>query len=533
MKQITTATTHFIMKGFMDRQEWLEFMQIPGAEYNKKLQYSNICYLYSITRILLHAKKYDWELDFSTDEIKHNQKFVIDRSKDDGAFFTYKKNDLYPFQFAGSWEAVSRLDYFNNVLIADEMGLGKTIQAIEVINITTPVFVLVVCPASLKLNWKSELEIWLRHKRPITVLKNPDKMIPLHINIINYASLKKFATVLKDIKFDLVIFDESHYLKSPKAIRTKLCFGAKKVINSKSRIFLTGTPILNRPVELFPLLKDCGIQTNWKSFTHNFCDAKEKVIYTPAGRQTIMDVSGSSNENELQDILRSTIMIRRLKKDVLPQLPEKIQQIVFLPENGSIANIKKERLSFAETLKQPNLALAISNLSEIRQENALRKIKFTKEYIDNLLEQKEKVVIFAWHTCVIDELMISLKSYSPLSITGNTPMNFRKLYVDYFQDKGNRVIIGNIKAMGQGLTLHAASDVVFLEMDWTPGNNTQAEDRIHRIGQTELCHIHYLVYADTVDAYIAKKVVEKKKVIDKILDKYTSENGDCTQENKE
>jgi len=517
MKTITTTATHFIMQGFMDRQEWLDFMEIPGAEYNKKTR-TNSCHLYSIDRILSHAKKYNWKLDFNPDEIKHNQKLAIGKSKDKGEFFSYKEGGLYPFQFAGAWETISRLDYFYNVLIADEMGLGKTIQAIEVINITTPIFVLIVCPASLKLNWKSELEIWLQRKRPVTVLKNPDKMVPQHINIINYASLKKFAAVLKSIKFDLVIFDESHYLKSPKAIRTKLCFGAKKVINSESRIFLTGTPILNRPVELFPLLKDCGIQTNWKSFTSHFCDAKEKIIYTPSGRQTVLDVSGSSHEDELQDILRATIMIRRLKKDVLTQLPEKIQQIVFLPENGSIANVKKERLEFAETLEQPNLALAISNLSEIRQENALRKVKFAKEYIDNLLEQKEKVVIFAWHTCVIDELMDVLKSYRPLSITGKTPMNLRKLYVDYFQDEGNRVIIGNIKAMGQGLTLHAASDVVFLEMDWTPGNNTQAEDRIHRIGQTELCHIHYLVYADTVDAFIAKKVVAKKKVIDKILD---------------
>jgi len=121
------------------------------------------------------------------------------------------------------------------------------------------------------------------------------------------------------------------------------------------------------------------------------------------------------------------------------------------------------------------------------------------------------VVIFAWHKVVIDNLLEELKGYDPVSITGSTKLEDRQKAVDEFQNGKCRVIIGNIKAMGQGLTLHAAGDVVFLEMDWTPGNNTQAEDRIHRIGQTELCHIHYLVYAETVDAYIAKKVAGKKK----------------------
>jgi SWI/SNF-related matrix-associated actin-dependent regulator 1 of chromatin subfamily A len=212
-------------------------------------------------------------------------------------------------------------------------------------------------------------------------------------------------------------------------------------------------------------------------------------------------------------------MIRRLKKDVLPQLPAKIQQIVLLPDDGNIKNVKREKLEFAALMKEPNLALAISNLSELRQENALKKIKFAKEYIDNILEQKAKVVVFAWHKVVIDELKEVLKSYDPLIITGATAGDKRQAIVEEFQTGSGRVIVGNIKAMGTGLTLHAASDVVFLEMDWTPGMNTQAEDRIHRIGQAETCHIHYLVYADSVDAFIAKKVVKKKDVIEKILDK--------------
>ena len=516
MKQITTATTHFIMKGFMDMQEWLEFMQIPGAEYNKKTRV-NSCMIYSLDDITLFAKRYDWKLDFDVIALKSDLWYNVLGSNANHCPISVNDN-LYSFQSSGVLEMQSRFTDYDNILLADEMGLGKTIQAIQAINECRPETALIVCPASLKLNWKTELEQWLDYQVSVSIPKSPEKFNPDHINIINYASLKKFAAILKPIKFDLVIFDESHYLKSPKANRTKLCFGCKKVINSRKRIFLTGTPILNRPIELFPLLKDCGIETNWQRYVKTFCDAKERLVYTPKGRVNVLDISGSSNEEKLQKILRSTIMIRRLKKDVLTQLPEKIQQIVFLPENGSIANVKKERLEFAETLKNPNLALAISNLSEIRQENALRKIKFAKEYIDNLLEQKSKVVIFAWHKVVIDNLLEELKGYDPVSITGSTKLEDRQKAVDEFQNGKCRVIIGNIKAMGQGLTLHAAGDVVFLEMDWTPGNNTQAEDRIHRIGQTELCHIHYLVYAETVDAYIAKKVAGKKKVIEKILD---------------
>jgi SWI/SNF-related matrix-associated actin-dependent regulator 1 of chromatin subfamily A len=420
-----------------------------------------------------------------------------------------------PFQETGIREGISRKD----ILIADEMGLGKTIQAIGILNNIPWGRCLIVCPASLRLNWKHELFEWL--VKDTCVISIPDKTLlyPFaDVTIINYDKLLKFAPDLRKCHFDVIIYDESHYLKSPSAKRTKLCFGAKKVIWGDKRIFLTGTPILNRPIELFPLLKELGIMPNWKLFVYRYCDAKEKTIWTRNGKVTTLDTSGSSHESELQEILRDKIMIRRLKSEVLTELPAKIQQIIFLPENGGIADIKKERIEFAECLKNPNLPLAIMNLSELRQINALRKVKFAKEYIDNILEQTGKVVVFAWHKVVIEEIVNELAEYKPLKITGETSLPDRDKIVKEFQSGKSRVLVGNIKAAGVGLNLTAASNVVFIEMDWTPGNNTQAEDRIHRIGQNETCHIHYLVYEDTIDAFIAKKVAEKRKTIAKILD---------------
>jgi len=502
----------FYTDEFRCQQEYHEQTAIPGSTYNRKTAKVEAPW-WMVNQVEEVAKTWGYEYDSLDEGITDARIDVIaniEHSCDDG--HDREKSRYFPFQKAGIMHAAHR----NDSLLADEMGLGKTIQAIGILNVSMWQRVLIVTPASLRVNWKAELEEWLDIKVSIEL---PNKTFKLgNITIINYAKLGKFADELSKTHFDYAIFDESHYLKSPKAKRTKLCFGAKKVIHADRRIFITGTPILNRPIEIFPLLRELGVEKNYKRFVYQFCDAKEKVVYTKQGRVNTLDVSGSSNEDKLQEILRSTIMIRRLKKDVLPQLPAKIQQIVLLPDDGNIKNVKREKLEFAALMKEPNLALAISNLSELRQENAIKKIKFAKEYIDNILEQKQKVVVFAWHKIVIDELKEVLNSYNPLVITGSTPGDKRQSIVDEFQTGSSRVIVGNIKAMGTGLTLHAASDVVFLEMDWTPGMNTQAEDRIHRIGQDQVCHIHYLVYADSVDAFIARKVVKKKVVIEKILD---------------
>ena len=500
---------------YIQQSEYLDLISIPCSIYNKKTKNVEVPF-WMISEVESKAGKYDYQYDiFDTGLLRFDIDAILLSSLETESnclLLSNPETEYLPFQKAAIVTARGR----KNILIADEMGLGKTVEAIGILNDDININkVLIVCPASLKLNWKKELEAWLVGHHNIQIIDK--KFILGDVSIINYAKLKKYAADLNKLDFDAVIFDESHYLKSAKAIRTKLCFGSRKVIHADRRIFLTGTPILNRPIELFPLLRECGVEKNWKRFVKTFCDAKEINVWHGYGQKTtVLDVSGSSNEGQLQKILRSTIMIRRIKTDVLPQLPKKIRQIVCLPENGSIKQVKKERMQFAEAMLQPNMALSISTLSEIRRENALKKIKFAKQYIDNLLEQKEKVVIFAWHLEVIEELRKALLDYNPLIITGKTSLENRDKAVEKFQNGDNKILLGNLKAAGTGLTLTAASDVVFLEMDWTPGINNQAEDRIHRIGQNEVCHIHYLVYDGTVDAYIAKKVSEKKKVIDSI-----------------
>ena len=248
--------------------------------------------------------------------------------------------EYMPFQRAGIAYAMAR----ENTLIGDEMGLGKTIQALGVINADPTIRdVLIICPASLKINWQREAQKWLVRPMTVGIVSTKEPFPDTDIKIINYDILTKFKSQLRAINWDFLVVDEVHYLKNPKALRTAQVFGkwnkdpSKKIhpLDAKRRAFMTGTPIVNRPIELFPLLKFTGIFKNWKHFVERYCN----------GHQTRWgwDVSGASNLGELQGKLRSTIMVRRLKKDVLTDLPPKRRQVIELPQNGCVDAIRAER----------------------------------------------------------------------------------------------------------------------------------------------------------------------------------------------
>lgn len=451
-----------------------------------------------------------------------------------------------PFQRAGIAYATAR----PTTIIGDEMGLGKTIQAIGAVNLDPAVSrVLVICPASLRLNWHRELGKWL--VRPLSIGIANGKFPETEIVVINYDILKKHRAALRAHEWDMMIVDECHYLKNPKALRTVEVLGkwhsdpAKNLpaIPAKRKIYLTGTPIVNRPIELFPVLKSTGLPEwrNWQYYVTRYCD----------GRQTRWgwEVNGASNLDKLQEKLRSTVMVRRLKKDVLTDLPAKRRQIIELPANGAAAIVKNERSAWdarqdaiialqtavelakasddkadyenAVAALRDGVQAAFTEMAKLRHETALAKIPYVVEHIASAVESSGKVVLFAHHKDVIAAVQAALEDagIKSVKLVGDMGAEARQESVDRFQaDPTVAVFIGSIHAAGVGITLTAASHVIFAELDWVPGNISQAEDRCHRIGQTEHVLIQHLALEGSLDADMAKMLVEKQDVIDRALD---------------
>lgn len=449
-----------------------------------------------------------------------------------------------PYQRAGIATALKR----NAVLFGDEMGLGKTIQAIGIINADpTMNKVLIVCPASLKLNWQRELRKWL--VRPMTIaIATPQSCHPeaVNITILNYDILTKVRAKVESVEWDMLISDEAHYLKNPEAKRTIALIGKEKKgqvevepIRARRPVFLTGTPIPNRPIEGFPLfhyLDPTEFRSFW-GYAKRYCDAQNNGYG--------WDLSGSSNLGELQEKLRSTIMIRRLKSEVLTELPAKRRSVIEIEANGATAAVKAESAAW-ERNEEAMIAMraacelakasadpkdyqdavarlsdaataAFAEISKLRHATAVAKIPYVIEHLRDAMEQG-KVVVFAHHKDVLTGIAAEFGN-SAVLVYGETPMAARQAAVDRFQaDPTCRLFIGGILAAGVGLTLTAASHVVFAELDWVPGNVTQAEDRCHRIGQKDMVIVEHLVLEGSLDARMAAILVEKQEVIAAALD---------------
>lgn len=451
----------------------------------------------------------------------------------------------FPYQHAGIAFACEHPATF----IGDEMGLGKTIQAVGVINAVSPEKVLIICPATLKLNWKKELERWLVKPYRIHVLNSGDKF-PQNVEIVvmNYDIAAKYQTELRSVQWDLFVADEAHYMKNPKAKRTIAVLGSGKKnpgVKAARKILMTGTPITNRPIEIFPLVSFLwpDVFNNFFHFGRRYCAA----VSNGYG----WDFTGASNLDELQNLLRANGMIRRLKADVLKELPPKTRQVVVLPSDSVRGLIKKEteqserhkqqiqRLSAAvkaakvqkdetayknaiSSLRQAN-NVAFTEMAAIRRELAMAKIPFVIEYVQNMVEPGEKVVVMAHHREVVDQIQAAF-GLAAVKLYGGMSEGEKSANVERFQaDPSCQVFIGSIHAAGVGITLTAAQKMLFAELDWTPANMLQAEDRIHRIGQEGNALIQQMVFDGSLDAKMADTLVRKMEVIERALDRITDD----------
>lgn len=422
----------------------------------------------------------------------------------------------FPYQISG----VEFLKKHKKALLADEPGSGKTIMTAGLINECMEIWnVLILCPASLRLNWEKELNKWL-----IDPLGNLD--------IVSYDSAwrSKHFSRLMEQKYDIVVMDEAHYIKHDTSKRSMAAQALSK--NAERIVMLTGTPVENTPSDVFPILHTLNEKMfpDFMSFARRYCGAFLQEVRIKGRLKKVWNTSGSSNEQELQDILRSTMMIRRLKKDVLPQLPKKIHQIIEIENKEKVvkaeANVWKtvcHKVGFEEALTQLENGggVAFSEMAGIRQELALTKIPYVVEHLDNLLKSVDKVVVFAHHKAIVQALMESLEGYNPVKLVGGMSDQAKNESVEHFQtDPSCRVFVGNFLAAGVGHTLTASSNVVHVEYpNAKPAMYSQAEDRCCRIGaKADSVLVQHIVLNGSLDVHFANKIVRKQEIADKILD---------------
>ncbi|XP_073161100.1 SWI/SNF-related matrix-associated actin-dependent regulator of chromatin subfamily A-like protein 1 isoform X1 [Lepidochelys kempii] len=418
---------------------------------------------------------------------------------------------LMPFQREGVNFAISRE---GRLLLADDMGLGKTIQAICIAAYYRKEWpLLVVTPSSVRFTWAEAFHRWLPSLSPEgtnVILTGKDNLSAKLINIISFDLLSKMDKQLKDT-FQVVIIDESHFLKNTKTAR---CRAAMPLLKAAKRvILLSGTPAVSRPAELYTQIAAVRptFFPQFHSFGLRYCDAKKM----PWG----WDYSRSSNLGELKLLLEESVMIRRLKSDVLSQLPAKQRKMVVVAPEGMNAKTKAELAAAAKdmvkgyrTKQQEKEALLL-----FYNRTAEAKIRSVIEYILDLLESgRDKFLVFAHHRIVLNAISKELenKHIGYIRIDGATPSAERQSLCQKFQfSEKHSVAVLSLTAANTGLTLSSADLVVFAELFWNPGVLIQAEDRAHRIGQTSSVNVHYLVAKGTADDYLWPMIQEKIKVL--------------------
>jgi len=391
----------------------------------------------------------------------------------------------YPYQQAGVEWLTSR----PAGILADEPGLGKTCQALLACQRLRLSRVLIVCPASLRLNWQREAAQWIG-VTPWVLLPGSGDIPATGWAVVNYDVLKRVP--IGGRPWDCIIFDEAHYLKNIKAKRTQLALGLKAC----RRYMLTGTPLLSHPEELWPLLAAVDYDT-WKD--RNAYVRRYAPPFTLRIRGQFIDRYGRANEKELAERIRP-FMLRRRKADVLPDLP---------PKTVSVVAIGAELPEYPDKME-------VQDFARIRHEEAVLRAPVALEYISELLAGGcGQLVVWFWHRDVGEYLHAELRG--SVLVHGGTPVVARDAAVQAFQAGRAPVFIGQIQAAGVGLTLTAASRAVFVERHWTPALNVQAEDRIHRIGQKDHVQVDVLIVPGSTDDILERALAQKAACTETVL----------------
>jgi SWI/SNF-related matrix-associated actin-dependent regulator 1 of chromatin subfamily A len=430
-----------------------------------------------------------------------------------------------PFQRAGIQYALA----VKRAIIADEMGLGKTVQALGVANTIKAKKILVICPASIRLQWLTQCRRWLidGKERFIYPIFNSKNGVPKNadIVIISY-DLSTSPSIWESIasrSWDLLILDEAHYLKNYNAARTRTILGSEVVKSTEFVVALTGTPLPNRPHELHTIVK----ALNWSAIDR-MSFKKFTAIYNPEIRKNNIIVARSTRFLlELQTRLRANLMIRRTKSEVANELPAKTYEIIEVEQTGGIKKaLAAESLLTLDISKIGRLTIEErSAIATVRRQMGIAKAPLVVDYIDTLLSGGlQKLVVFAWHHDVIDLISDGLKKlkHDHVVLTGKTPATSRANLIDSFcNNESVRVFLAQLQAGGTGIDglQKAANFCVFAECSWTFGDNEQAADRLHRSGQDLPVTVQFLVAPGSIDKRVLTAALEKCRIANEALDK--------------
>ncbi|MFH4975848.1 hypothetical protein AB6A40_002557 [Gnathostoma spinigerum] len=496
---------------------------IPSRKYDPSTRLWSISFL-DLEQFEQEVKKLK-DLHVSLDSIPANVAKLFINSNETSKSIKYKIDDgaideslvsaLLPYQRKGVLYGIERR---GRLLLADEMGLGKSIQALGIaryFKVDWPL--LIVCPSSVKFAWRNEIQRFLPAVANIIVIEKGSEILPVERSsktavIMSYDLMVTKRAELLEYVFHIIIFDESHLIKDCQAQRTKV---ATEIARKAQRtILLSGTPALSRPAELYSQIRivDPKIFPNFRDFAIRYCDGRQ-------GRFAF-EAKGCTNSDELGWILTNSVMIRRLKKDVLHDIPIKKQEVIFLTDSAISANIS--------SLRNAKNAYAAAKDSETRHaclvewyaETGFAKAQsVAKHILDSFFYEgapKRKLLVFAHHQVMLDSLAMVMikKGIRSIRIDGSTPSRHREEQCKLFQENENIVVaILSLTAAGVGITLTAATVVVFAELHWNPGTLKQAEDRAHRVGQTADVCVQYLVAQGTADDVMWPLIQKKMDVL--------------------
>ena len=418
-----------------------------------------------------------------------------------------------------------------NALLADEMGLGKTVQTLSYVSTEKQTFpVLIVAPLVTLKNWEREIEKFLKKKSrngriiesespSVTLIRTgKSKELPkTDIYIINYELLFKRSTDIENLGIHTIVCDEVHNLRSKTTQKYKAVKKLAALSSVQYRIGLSGTPIYNRGSEIWPIIDILkpGLLGSFKEFCEYFCYVNDK------GKAIVLENKRASLRNELQ----KHVMLRRKKADVLKELKDKVRykEVIASDTDFYLEELDKiwKKLESEQKAAQTEFSKSASYHRAIQSERqiaGIAKLPHVINFVKNIMEIEESVVVFCHHKVIHKLLNESLQEFSPVTIIGGQSDNTRQDQIDKFQKGESKLMIAGIRAGNVGINLTRAKYVIFAELDWSPAIHRQAEDRLHRIGQKNTVFAYYLIGNGTLDDHVASILVDKSYEIDAIMD---------------
>jgi SWI/SNF-related matrix-associated actin-dependent regulator 1 of chromatin subfamily A len=447
-----------------------------------------------VKKLIEFLRTNDIEVDDSaiTLSIKNleNKKKELEESKKNFSIELDLKMKInpYPYQHAG----IKFIDLANGrAIIGDEMGLGKTLQALAWVSWRKKK-ALVICPNSYKLGWAREISKFSHCSSQVLSSKETE-FEQADFTIINYENLKKHD--FKKLNYDTVIIDESHKIKNSKTQRFSEC---EKIISKANHvILLTGTAIVNRPVEFYTQLKmvSPSLVGSYGSYTAKFCGGHHNGFG--------WDSTGATNLDELNRLI-SSIYVRRIKSEVLPDLPSKIRQDIMI--EGVLTKSEK------------NYKNALDEINQLKISLAKQKVEHTIEFVENLIENGDKVIVFSDYIDTAKEIARAFGEKAVCYLSDLSTEERFDLEKKFQENNDIRIFVATMKVAGVALTLTAANKVCFNDLPWSPGDLRQCEDRAHRIGQKNAVNVYKMIAVGTLDEYVNDLLNEKIRILDLVLD---------------